>query len=195
MRILAKKFVISSLRALAALFGLILVIASMRPAKAAMTYTRTVAVSEPAAIVEVQDEPAVLAEPAETVEIDLPSTVQDTLLEVCKAKGYDEACAKTLLGILWKESLGNAKAVGDQGRSRGYFQIRYKLHKISIDCAEDLRCSAEWTLTYLEHNGYPKFPVYATQCHNGCNARNGYAASAKRHGDRLWPKPMVLASK
>lgn len=196
MRILAKKFIISTLRTLAALFGLILVVASMRPAQASMTLTRTVAIAAPSRVVLAIAEPVVEPEPVEeVVETPVASTIQDTLLEVCKAKGYDEACARTLLGILWKESRGDAKAVGDQGRSRGYFQIRYKLHRISLECAYDLRCSAEWTLSYLERNGYPKYPTYATQCHNGCNIRNGYAASAKRHGDRLWTQPISLAVK
>jgi hypothetical protein len=38
----------------------------------------------------------------------------------------------------------------------------------------------------MESNGYPKYSTYAVQCHNGCGARNGYAASVKRWGDRKW---------
>ena len=94
--------------------------------------------------------------------------VQDVLLEVCTERGYGEDCAKHLLGMLWKESNNIATAVGDHGRARGYFQIWYKLHKITLECAEDLRCSAEWTLKYMERKGYPKYPNYAIQCHNGC---------------------------
>lgn len=124
---------------------------------------------------------------------------QEILLQVCEARGYGESCAKALLGMMWKESLNDAKAIGDSGKARGYFQIHYKLHKVDISCAEDLRCSAEWSLKYLESNSYPKYVAYAVQCHNGCNAGNGYAASALRHGERLWdqevPKPKTLAAK
>jgi len=120
------------------------------------------------------------------------ATVQTTLLKVCEDRGYGEECAKDLLGMLWKESLNNPKALGDQGRAHGYFQIWTTLHKISIACAEDLVCSSNWTLDYLESNGYAKYPSYAIQCHNGCNIDNGYAASARRHGRRLWDQPLPI---
>jgi hypothetical protein len=119
-------------------------------------------------------------------------TTQEVLLEVCKERGYGEDCAKHLLGMLWKESNNIGKAIGDRGKARGYFQIHYKMHKISLECAEDLRCSADWTISYLERNSYPKYVNYAVQCHNGCNIDNGYAASALRHGRRLWNQPLPL---
>lgn len=121
------------------------------------------------------------------------ASVQDMLIKVCADRGYGQECAQNLLGMLWKESNNIATAVGDHGKARGYFQIHYKLHKISIGCAEDLVCSANWTLTYLERNGYAKYPTYAIQCHNGCNIDNGYAASAIRHGKRLWDRPLAVA--
>ena len=119
-------------------------------------------------------------------------SVQTVLLEVCKDRGYGEECAKNLLGMLWKESNNVATAVGDQGRARGYFQIWIHLHKISLNCAEDLKCSSNWTLDYMESNSYPKYARYAIQCHNGCNIDNGYEASARRHGRRLWDQPLPL---
>lgn len=122
-----------------------------------------------------------------------PPTVQAVLLSVCEARGYGEECAKTLLGMMWKESRNDAKAVGDHGRAQGYFQIWYRLHNITLDCAQDLQCSADWTLKYMEQHGYPRYPAYAIQCHNGCNIRNGYAASVLRNASRLWPEPMTLA--
>ncbi|MEY4744607.1 MAG: hypothetical protein RL272_552 [Candidatus Parcubacteria bacterium] len=121
-----------------------------------------------------------------------PPTVQEVLLGVCREGGYDEDCAKTLLGIMWKESRNDAGAIGDGGRARGYFQIHYRLHRISLSCAEDLRCSAAWTLKYMESNGYPKYPNYAIQCHNGCGIKNGYAASVLRNARRLWSDPMTV---
>lgn len=120
------------------------------------------------------------------------ASVQNVLLQVCEDRGYGEECAKDLLGMLWKESLNDAHAVGDQGRARGYFQIWIHLHKISLECAEDLVCSSNWTLDYMESNGYPKYVHHAVQCHNGCNIDNGYAASARRHGRRLWDQPLPL---
>lgn len=135
--------------------------------------------------------------PAEPAGPPKPPSMQEILLGLCQKRGYGEDCAKTLLGMAWKESLNDAKAIGDGGRARGWFQIHYRLHKISIACAEDLVCSAEWTLNYLERNGYKKWPTYAVQCHNGCNIKNGYAASVKRHGQRIWksdePYQMALA--
>lgn len=124
-----------------------------------------------------------------------PKTVQDVLLGVCRDRGYDEPCAKVLLGMLWKESQNVATAVGDRGLSFGYFQInRYYHPEVSVACAEDLKCSADWTLDYLEGNSYPKYVNYAVQCHNGCNINNGYAASALRHGKRLWDTPLAVMS-
>lgn len=119
-------------------------------------------------------------------------TVQKVLLRVCEERGYGEACAKHLLGMLWKESLNVSTAVGDQGRARGYFQIWTKLHNVSVECAEDLECSANWTISYMESNGYPKYVHHAVQCHNGCGIANGYAASALRHGERLWDQPLPV---
>lgn len=121
-----------------------------------------------------------------------PPTVQEVLLDVCQSGGYGEDCARTLLGIMWKESQNDANAIGDGGKARGYFQIHYRLHRISIGCAEDLHCSAAWTLKYMEQNGYPKYPTYAIQCHNGCGIRNGYAASVLRNAKRLWSDPMTV---
>lgn len=128
------------------------------------------------------------------VEEKKPEIVQDVLLEVCTERGYGQDCAKHLLGMLWKESNNIATAIGDNGRARGYFQIWTKLHKITVDCAEDLRCSANWTIDYLERNHYPKYVSYAVQCHNGCNIANGYAASALRHGNRLWNQPLEVVT-
>lgn len=128
----------------------------------------------------------------EAPEAESPNTVQEALLKVCTDRGYGQVCAQHLLGMLWKESNNIANAIGDRGKARGYFQIWVKLHKISVECAEDLECSANWTISYLERNQYAKYPMYAIQCHNGCNIENGYAASAVRHGKRLWERPLAI---
>jgi hypothetical protein len=119
-------------------------------------------------------------------------TVQDVLLNVCQTNGYGEDCAKILLGMLWNESSNISTAIGDGGRARGYFQIHYKLHNIPIACAEDLVCSANWTINYMEAHSYPKYVSYAVQCHNSCNVNNGYAAKAFRNGNRFWGQPLEV---
>lgn len=130
-----------------------------------------------------------------------PPSIQETLVAVCASRGYGEDCAKVLLGMAWKESNFIGTAIGDRGKARGWFQIWPKHHTGTlkgimaarhpeittvIGCTEDLACSADWTISYLERNHYPKYVKYAVQCHNGCNIANGYAASALRHGVRLW---------
>jgi hypothetical protein len=122
----------------------------------------------------------------------VPPTAQKILLDVCQNHGYGEGCGKALLGMMWKESNNIATAVGDHGLALGYFQIHYRMHKVTRACATDLGCSAEWTIKYMERNGYPKNVAYAVQCHNSCGFKNGYAASALRHGDRLWSVPMTV---
>ncbi len=119
-------------------------------------------------------------------------TVQEVLLNVCQANGYGKDCAKTLLGMLWNESSNRYNVIGDNGKARGYFQIHYKLHKITSACAEDLVCSAQWTINYLERNSYPRAVSYAIQCHNSCNVNNGYAAKAIRNGNNFWNKPLAV---
>ncbi len=123
-----------------------------------------------------------------------PST-QEVISTVCAARGYGKDCAQILLGMLWKESRGNSKAVGDGGRARGYYQIHYKLHDISIECAEDLVCSSQWVIDYLERNGYPETPKYAVQCHNRCGGNNGYAYNVFRHGKQLWNTELIVSNK
>jgi hypothetical protein len=115
-----------------------------------------------------------------------PPTTREVLLDVCRERGYGEDCAKILYGMMWRESRFVAKAVGDQGRAHGYFQIHYRLHKISLECARDVRCSADWSLSYMERNGYPKYVTHAIQCHNGCGVNNGYAALVKAAAAQKW---------
>ncbi len=119
-------------------------------------------------------------------------TVQEVLLGVCEDRGYGEDCAKTLLGMLWTESSNRSTVIGDGGRARGYFQIHYKLHKITTACAEDLVCSSNWTISYLERNQYPKYVDYAVQCHNSCNAGNGYVGKVKRYAAQFWNQPLAI---
>ena len=122
------------------------------------------------------DEPAgeVIAQNNESV---VPETVvaavaapkrQEILSALCAEKGFEvEACWKNLEAMIIKESTGNPMAVGDQGRSYGYYQIQVKLHKVTIACARDLVCSTLWTLDNLERNGYEENQWYAIKRHNG----------------------------
>ncbi len=125
-------------------------------------------------------------------QLPVPPTAQKILLQACQNHGYSEGCAKALLGMMWKESSNISNAVGDHGLALGYFQIHYRLHNVSRACATDLACSAEWTIKYMERNGYPKYVAYAVQCHNGCGINNGYAVAALRNGERLWSAPMTV---
>lgn len=132
-----------------------------------------------------------------TVEEILPEpepepTVQEVLTAVCEDNGYGEDCAKTLLGMLWTESSNRSTVIGDSGRARGYYQIHYRLHNISTDCAEDLICSSQWTIDYLERNHYPTYVNYAVQCHNSCNAGNGYVGKVVRYGNYFWDQPLEI---
>lgn len=117
---------------------------------------------------------------------DQPPTVREVLLGICQEHGYGLECAKTLYGMMWRESQMDGQAVGDGGRARGYFQIHYRLHHITTACAEDVHCSAEWALGYMESNGYPKYANHAIQCHNGCGVKNGYVSLVKAAGERRW---------
>ncbi len=136
---------------------------------------------------------SVQTEAASEVAVEVaPPSVQEVLLSVCEANGYGTECAKTLFGMLWTESSNRSTVIGDGGKARGYFQIHYKLHKIPVSCAEDLVCSANWSLDYLESNHYPKYVNYAVQCHNSCGVKNGYAAKVARNAKLLWNKPMVV---
>ena len=159
------------------------VVAETTPIKAPQAIIQMISASPSEDVVFGPEVPEVLPDP----------TFQDVLLSVCVEKGYGEDCAMTLLGMLWNESTNVSTAIGDYGAARGYFQIHYKLHKISIACAEELVCSATWSLNYLEQNSYPRYVSYAVQCHNSCNFPNGYAARAIRNGKRLWETPLAIA--
>lgn len=124
-----------------------------------------------------------------------PSTVQEVLLQVCQDQGFDETCAKHLLGILMQESKGKANAVGDHGMARGWFQInRYYNPDVSVQCAEDLKCSATWTLNHLVKKGYPQTVKWAIWCHNGCGINKTYVNSVLYKGELNWTQPLPVVT-
>ncbi|MCK9361298.1 hypothetical protein M0Q28_03640 [Patescibacteria group bacterium] len=167
-----------------ALAALTLVILLTNSQVASAAYVAPVTQAEPTTMTAIQPE-------TETVPVIEP-TVQEVLLNVCEANGYGVDCAKTLLGMLWTESSNQSTVIGDNGKARGYFQIHYKLHKITSACAEDLVCAANWTINYLERNSYPKYVNYAIQCHNGCNANNGYVNKVQRYAKQFWNQPLAV---
>jgi hypothetical protein len=124
-----------------------------------------------------------------------PSTVQDVLLQVCQDQGFDETCAKHLMGILMQESVGKANAVGDHGMARGWFQInRYYNPDVSVACAEELTCSATWTLNHMVKKGYPQTVKWAIWCHNGCGISKTYVNNVLRKGEANWSEPLPVVT-
>jgi len=80
-----------------------------------------------------------------------------------------------LLAIAEVESNFNPKAAGDKKhgsyRSHGMFQIRVKLHNITIDQARDVRWAARWACRYLKKRGYRKDAHGALTAYNGAGKR------------------------
>lgn len=153
---------------------------------------------------QVQDETGVAAEAAESAELnrlqlenekERNTTVQEKLMEICEANEAItdvQKCAKHLLGMVMTESEAKATAIGDKGYARGWFQInRYYNPDVLTDCAEDLECSAEWTLERLIKKGYLKHPNWAIWCHNGCGINQYYVPKVIRKGNYHWDKPIV----
>ncbi len=91
-----------------------------------------------------------------------------TLKKVCAKYALGDRCAKDLYAMAWHESKLDTKAIGDQGRSRGAFQIQTKLHKIAVSQAEDFAWAADWSLSRMVDNGYKKgLRTYSVMRHNG----------------------------
>lgn len=99
------------------------------------------------------------------------SGVIEAIQEVASKEGIDW---KILYGICKKESNCNPDRVGDNGNSYGAFQIHQKYHPGTIECAKDLKCSAEWTAKRLKrHAGLGEWKMI--QSHNGLLANNANA--------------------
>lgn len=155
------------------------------------------------ALAQVQDGAGVATEAAESAEPEAPQpeqpqTVQEKLLEVCEANEAitnAEQCAKHLLGMVMTESDAKATAVGDRGYAKGWFQINsYYNPEVDKACAEDLECSANWTLDRLLKKGYLKYSNWAIWCHNGCGINQYYVPKVIRKGNYHWDKPIVVVT-
>lgn len=106
--------------------------------------------------------------------------------QICKDAGItDLPCWQDLKVMREKESYGGKAMVGDGGKSRGWYHIQTKMHKVSVECALDFKCSTEWTVKNLINNGYKTNRTYAISRHNGSGqaarayARNVVYLSAK----------------
>lgn len=156
---------------------------------------------------QVQDEQGAAAEAAESAEPDSilsaveAPTVQEKLLEVCQANEVitdAQKCAKHLLGMVMTESEAKATAVGDHGYARGWFQINSHYNPdVTKECAEDIECSATWTLNRLVKKGYGKsagWNEWAIWCHNGCGINQYYVPKVIRKGNYHWDKPIALVT-
>ena len=155
----------------------------------------------------VQDEAGTAALAAESTGLEQPQetedplTVQDILLEICEANEKitdPETCAKHLLGMVMTESEARATAIGDSGYARGWFQInRWYNPDVDVACAEDLECSANWTLDRLLKKGYGKsvgWSKWAIWCHNGCGIAQYYVPKVMRKASYHWDKPIALVT-
>ena len=89
--------------------------------------------------------------------------------EKCAEKGLGDFCWKDLLGIAYTETRAfNCKAVGDGGASHGCFQIHRGYHQhITVEQAQSIDFSVNWTLNRLIANGYPEYRSVSIMKHNG----------------------------
>lgn len=138
------------------------------------------------------------AEAISASEIEKPvETVQSTLLRVCTANEEitdKETCAKHLFGMVMTESRGIATATGDYGHAHGWFQINNLYNKVNLKCAEDLECSATWTLNRLVKKGYTKNFYGAIWSHNGYGINKNYVPKVLRLGKAQWDSPLTLVT-
>lgn len=112
--------------------------------------------------------------------IDISEEENDKIAEkICEEAGIqDLPCWQDLKAMREKESFDGKKMTGDGGKSRGWYHIQIKMHKVSDECALDFECSTSWTVKNLIANGYKTNRVYAISRHNGGGkAAQSYARS------------------
>lgn len=181
---------------------------SVHALTATATYTMTFDKPEPAQaqVIETPDVSEGIEtprEPAQTISAprissSLPSKDQkDTTVHVCArvyegrqeiiaAAGISEgifmtSCYYDMLAMAYAESRFNCSAIGDQGRSRGCFQIQTAMHKVTVEQAESFAWAMEWTLDRMVRDlSYPRYRTAAIRRHNGAgDAAAMYAESVK----------------
>lgn len=108
------------------------------------------------------------AKKVDTVEGVLIQENDEIARGICLEAGItDLPCWQDLKAMRNKESFGGKVMTGDNGRSRGWYHIQTKLHRITDECAMDFACSTEWTVNNLVTNGYKINRAYAISRHNG----------------------------
>lgn len=144
-----------------------------------------------------------LVSPEEPMKRELPTQYQkDAVATACRKVGENrshslevqqvslelflDTCFHDVLSVAYTESRFYNKAVGDQNRSRGSFQIQTKLHGITVEQAEDFAWSAEWVVGHLMSNSFPKFRTFALKRFNGSGVMAQlYAERVKKTSDRF----------
>ena len=100
---------------------------------------------------------------------------------------FASTCYYDVLAMAKKESRFNCAAIGDQGRSRGCFQIQTKLHNVSVADAENYEWAAEWTIDRMVRDtGYPYLRTASITRHNGSGPdADQYARDVKAIAEQL----------
>lgn len=89
------------------------------------------------------------------------------LTRVCRDHGFiDKDCPKILYAMAMQESYFGKVMTGDGGKSHGYYHIMY-YNNVSNGCANDLQCSATWSLERMIRYGFGKNRDVAIMAHNG----------------------------
>lgn len=128
-----------------------------------------------------------------------PSKAQkDATARVCRRIGQNRAamlaehnvspelfattCYYDTLAMAMRETGFICTKIGDQGRSRGCFQIQTKLHNVSVADAENYEWAAEWTIDRMVRDtDYPHLRTASIIRHNGTGPKaEAYAADVKR---------------
>lgn len=97
-------------------------------------------------------------------------SIEETIQKIAKEYNFNW---KILYAICLKESNCNSEAIGDEGKALGYYQIHYRMHKVSEKEAKDLQFSTEWTLKrLLKHSHLGEYEMIRS--HNGLVSWNNY---------------------
>lgn len=111
------------------------------------------------------------------------------LTNACRQNGVaGSECPKILYAMAQQESYLCKALSGDGGRSRGCFHIM-DYHNVPKSCADDLACSADWTIKRMIRQGFKTDPDTAVMLHNGTpntKATLAYLDAVNRKKS-LWP--------
>lgn len=123
-------------------------------------------------ILPVSDEKQELVSGIKEGKSSVPSASQKAAAEMVCRKHFGgssemvDQCRWDLLAIAYTESRFNCESVGDNSKARGCYQIWYKLHKITVEQAEDFEWAANWTLERMISQGFPVYRSWALGSHN-----------------------------